>query len=75
MVHLLYFGKVWRARFIYFGDLVNFTKSPNLKLTNNLRAYDTEHSIHQIKNLPLPSGGYFAKFNPHQRFPLYGTLI
>ena len=40
-----------------------------------MHAYDTEHSIHRIKKLPMPSGGYFAKFNAHQSFPLYGTLI
>ena len=40
-----------------------------------MRAYEAQHSNHQIKNSPISSGACFAKFNARQSFPLYGSSI
>ena len=40
-----------------------------------MRAYGTQHSNRQIKYLPIPSGGRFAKFNARQSFPLYRITV
>ena len=57
-----------------FGDFANLYKIAKFKThpgnnSERMRAY--QYSICQIKNSPIPSGGYFAKFNARQSFPLY----
>lgn len=54
--------------------LANFSKLPNLELTNlNLIStctYDVKHSDHQIYFPPIPAESLFQKFNACQNYLL-----
>ena len=68
----------------YFGEVFNLVnwqfcrKLPNLKPTNiisyTIAPYGSARN-RQIKNSPMHSDYWFAKFNIHQSFPLYSIYV